>query len=324
MNKEIISVIVTVRNAEKTIGECIESILNQDYVNFELIIVDANSTDGTEKKLKNYKKNKKVKTIYLDKKVGTSEARNIGIKISKGKFIAFTDSDCKTGRNWLTELRKGFYEEKTASVGGPNLIPKDDSVKARCVARVLSFYSKAGSYYVFNSKEMVEVEHNPTSNSMYRRKVLLELNRFNERIVSNEDAELDYKIRKKGFKILFNPKAVVYHHRRDSFKKFFHQAKWFGVGRMQAIKLDKGMIEWFRFIPSIVILILILSVILSFYFFPALLFFALVFSILLISFFFSALYLSLKTKPSYFFNYFILLGAWFFGYGIGVIEGVFK
>lgn len=324
MNGELISVVVGARNAEKTIKECIESILRQSHSKFELIVINDNSTDSAKKILKGYEKNKKVKIIHLRENHGISKVRNIGIKESRGEFIAFTDSDCRTERNWLKELRQGFYSEEIAGVGGANLTPEEDPPKAKCVSEVLSFYSLAGSHYVFNSKEIKEVKHNPSSNSMYRKKVLLELNGFNERLSSNEDPELDYRIKKNGYKLLFNPKAVVYHHRRDSFKKFFSQAKWFGKGRMQAIKIHPGMAEWFRLVPAIAILVLIVSGILAFFYSPALIFFALVSFILFLGFFSSAVYLSLKTKAIYFFNYLIILASWFFGYGIGMIGGVFK
>ena len=87
-----ISVIVTTYNREELICETIDSILNQTFNNFELIIVDDGSTDGTEKIISNYK-DERIKYIKIDNWGRPAGPRNIGIKEAKGKFIAFCDDD---------------------------------------------------------------------------------------------------------------------------------------------------------------------------------------------------------------------------------------
>lgn len=90
----LVSVIVPVYNAEVFLKDTIESAINQSYKNLEIILVDDMSTDDSRKVIKYYEeKYENVKSIFLEKNSGVAKARNIGIKNSKGRYIAFLDSD---------------------------------------------------------------------------------------------------------------------------------------------------------------------------------------------------------------------------------------
>lgn len=88
-----LSIIVPIYNAEKYLSECIESILNQTFQNFELILVDDGSTDSCPRLCDFYEKaNSKVKVIH-QKNMGVAVARNAGIDMAEGEYITFVDSD---------------------------------------------------------------------------------------------------------------------------------------------------------------------------------------------------------------------------------------
>ncbi|MCM1257605.1 MAG: glycosyltransferase [Roseburia sp.] len=92
--ENLVSVITPVYNAEKYIGKTIESILSQTYQDIELILVDDCSTDNSEKIIKKYcKKNSNI--VYFKQKTnrGAAVARNTALKIAKGRYVAFLDSD---------------------------------------------------------------------------------------------------------------------------------------------------------------------------------------------------------------------------------------
>ncbi len=339
-----ISVIICQRNSEKFIEKCINSVIQQDFKDFELIIVDDYSTDNTKRKIKeiinelkeketknseektkklNSEKSlaqkKQIKLIELPFHSGISKARNSGIKNSSGKIIAFIDSDAFPKKNWLKELLNGF-QENVVSVGGPNLVPIDSGKNEKIFDEVLELISVFGSNYVKNSDKIIEVKHNPSCNSAYTKKILEEMKGFNETLSSNEDPELDFRIKKTGKKIVFNPKAVVYHHRKDSVSKIFRQAFWFGKGRIQVIKIHSELAECFRIIPSMSILALInlffygliVSELKWFFYFIFLLFSVLI----LISF------IAVIKFKRFSIKYFLFLTAWFFGYGFGMLRGI--
>ncbi|MED4300185.1 glycosyltransferase family 2 protein [Geobacillus stearothermophilus] len=91
---DLVSIVTPVYNAEKYLKYTIESVINQDYDNWELIIIDDCSKDNSRLIAERYmKKDKRIKLISLEKNRGVAYARNIGIKAAKGRYIAFLDSD---------------------------------------------------------------------------------------------------------------------------------------------------------------------------------------------------------------------------------------
>lgn len=90
----MVSVIMPAYNAERTIVEAIESVLNQTFTDFELIVINDDSKDGTLQIIKDFiSKDKRVKLINNENNLGVSESRNKGVTSAKGEFIAFLDSD---------------------------------------------------------------------------------------------------------------------------------------------------------------------------------------------------------------------------------------
>ena len=321
MKNNKVSIIIPTKNNGDIIEKCLSSIENLDYPKgeYEVIIVDGHSTDDTVEIAKKYG----CKVVYED--IATrSGACNIGVRNANGEFIAFTDADCVVDKNWLGNLTKHFNSEKIASVGGPNITPEDDTEFAKCVGEVLSFLSKPGSRYGLNIDKVTETFHNSGCNVAYRKNVIEEAGWFNERLVTCEDEELDYRIKERGHKILYTPKAKVYHYRRPTWKRFYKQAYKYAVGRMQAIKLHWKMGEWYHYIVlaliSSIILLFILSLLNTVYLWWA-------FSILVIGGIgigLMGLYLGSKTEMSNFLTYCLLIAIWFWGSGFGYFRGLVK
>src|SRR5690606_18531829 len=89
----LISIVVPVYNSEKYLPECIESILNQNYANIELIIVNDGSTDNSLSIAEKFSENDSRIKILSQRNSGVSAARNLGISIAQGDYIGFVDSD---------------------------------------------------------------------------------------------------------------------------------------------------------------------------------------------------------------------------------------
>ena len=98
------SIIIPVYNNEKYLSFCIKSILKQSLKNIEIICIDDGSTDNSFKVLKKYARLDYRLLIFHQKNMGSATAKNLGIKISKGKFIAFMDSDDFYPNDFTLEL----------------------------------------------------------------------------------------------------------------------------------------------------------------------------------------------------------------------------
>lgn len=92
MEEELVSIVTPTYNCAKFIGETIDSVIKQNYQNWEMIIVDDASKDNTEEIVKNYK-DKRINYIRLEENSGAAVARNTAMEKAKGKYIAFLDSD---------------------------------------------------------------------------------------------------------------------------------------------------------------------------------------------------------------------------------------
>jgi glycosyltransferase involved in cell wall biosynthesis len=113
-NNPLVSVVMTVFNGERFILKSINSIIKQNYKNWELIIVNDNSLDSTIKILNKYK-SKKIKVINLKKNIGAYKATNLAFKITKGKYVAILDSDDYSHPKRISS--QVFELEKDSNIG---------------------------------------------------------------------------------------------------------------------------------------------------------------------------------------------------------------
>jgi glycosyltransferase involved in cell wall biosynthesis len=111
-NKDItFSIIMPAYNAEKYIQKSIESVLDQSFANWELIIIDDLSKDNSKKTIESFaKKDKRIKPIFKEFNSGSADSRNMGIEKAIGKYIAFLDSDDLWDKNFLLKNFNTFTE----------------------------------------------------------------------------------------------------------------------------------------------------------------------------------------------------------------------
>jgi glycosyltransferase involved in cell wall biosynthesis len=315
-----VSVVVGIRNEERNIVECIESLLNQDYPKemYEIIIVDGMSTDNTRNLVEQYP----VK-LFLNEKINVAAARNIGIREARGEYIAFTDGDCKADRSWLSTL---VYEmlnapENVACVGGPNLIFDTDTLFARVVGYAQeTFLGSGGSAQTNNSSKKKYVQSIPNCNAFYKKKIIEDIGYFDETFVVGQDCDLNFRIGKKGYKFLYVPEAKVYHHRRGNPRSFSIQMFRYGSWMVKLFRKHRNIVRWYAFIPAISIIIVLIGLVLSIKYIIVLRFvgFLALIYIFLISY--TALKVSTKMRSIYGLNTLYILPLQHIMYGFGVLS----
>ncbi len=214
-----VSIIVPVYNSEKTIAECIKSLKNQNYRgNFEIIVVDDGSIDNTAKIAE-----KNGAIVFRQKNAGPAKARNLGAQKAKGEIFLFTDADCISEKNWISEMVKPFSDSKVAGVQG--------AYKTKQKSTTAKFNQLEIEYRYERMKRLSEnLDWIGSYSAGYRKKDYFEANGFDESFpkASGEDPELSYKISKKGKKLVFNEKAIVYHKHPETILRYlqvkFHRA----------------------------------------------------------------------------------------------------
>jgi glycosyltransferase involved in cell wall biosynthesis len=243
-----ISVVIPVHNCRDTVGKCLDSLIRVDHPSYEAIVVDDGSTDDTPQICRSYSQ---IQLISLDKG-GPSRARNVGIGIARGEFIAFTDGDCAVDSQWLRELEKGFISARVAGVGGDQVSPEDDSDAGKLVHEFLKTVGFVADY-VRTDTSLKKTSHNPSCNSMYRKRALEEAGGFDEKLWPGEDVELDLKIGRLGYTLMYNPAAKVAHHRPDTCAKFARMFKRYGAAQGYLAK-KYGAFRFIHWIPPALII----------------------------------------------------------------------
>jgi GT2 family glycosyltransferase len=217
-----ISVVVCSYNGQATLHDCLQGLRKLDYPDYEVIVVDDGSTDGTAAIAAQYP----YQVISTENR-GLGAARNAGMRAATGQIVAYTDDDARPDPEWLTQLALSFRATTHAAVGGPNLPPPGDGAVADCVAN-----APGGPIHVLLTDQ--EAEHIPGCNMAFRKECLEAIGGFDQRYrTAGDDVDVCWRLQERGWTIGFNPTAVVWHHRRNSVRAYWGQQR--GYGRAEAL-----------------------------------------------------------------------------------------
>ncbi len=212
-----ISVVVAIYNAVRTLNDCLSSLLDLPYPDYEVIVVNDGSTDGSASIIERYP----FKAIHTPNQ-GVSAARNAGLRAATGEIVAYIDSDARADRDWLFYLASTYLESDAAGVGGPNLVPEEDNWVAKCVYR-----APGGPTQVMLDDR--SAEHIPGCNMSFRKSALEDIGGFDPIFTkAADDVDICWRLLEKGYRIGFSPSAIVWHHRRPSLKAYWRQQVGYG------------------------------------------------------------------------------------------------
>ena len=320
----IVSVVVVVKNGKRTISKCLESLLIQDFPKekYEIVVVDGGSTDGTQEIVRKYSVR-----LIVDENGTIAHSRNVGVQVSKGSYVAFTDSDCIVERKWLRTLVEALKKERedTVAVGGPNFVPEHDPPIGRLIGYMQeTFLGSGGSPQSYTITKPKYVYSLPNCNVMYRKKILLK-EKFDSNFNVGEDCELNFRLRRKGYKFLYLPNAVVWHSRVSNVKEFLRKMFFYGVAMARVIRKHRKIVRWYAFLPSLGILALIVGLpIISRFFSPAIHIYGVAFLIYFGMLLVSTMQVYLKCKSMLSLLTLILLPLQHIAYGIGFLRGILE
>ena len=222
-----ISVVVCAYNSERTMAACLASLEALDYPDYEVIVVNDGSTDGTLDIAERFP----FCRILSQPNKGLSVARNVGAEAATGEIVAYTDSDCVADPDWLTYLVARMEAGNLAACGGPNFPPPEDSLVPAAVA-----VSPGGPTHVLLSDEVAE--HIAGCNMAFRREVLLALGGFDPIYrAAGDDVDICWRFQDAGHAIGFSAAAVVWHFRRNTVRAYINQQR--GYGKAEALVYAK-------------------------------------------------------------------------------------
>ena len=254
--KPFVSIIIPVKNFERTIEKTFEYLLNVDYPrdSWEWVIADGGSNDKTIEIIKSWqKKYPFIKLVEVPNCPSPGFARNKALDVARGEFLFFTDADCAPNKEWISEMLRHFERDpKIAAVGGEVYTLKVDPnnlVEAWCqhfrFNMVAPRYGwiKEGYYPDFpkDPKPSDIAGHKGyffgTCNVAYRRAILDQIGlKFWEK-PTGEDMNLSYETRRSGFKFYFAPRAKVDHMHKADLRAL--RKVWVTYGQAHLPLIDK-------------------------------------------------------------------------------------
>lgn len=242
MSGPTVSVIVTAKNEQETVERCLAALMKQDYLDYEILFVDAGSEDDTLSIAQKMAAGDSRLRI-LQATGNPSHCRNMALRLSSSDIVAFTDADVEVPSTWLTQSVGTLLSSPgIGGVGGPNKPTRDHSsefVKAvdLMLATSLGSMRSAQSY---DFREKAVVKSIPCCNAIYRQSLLTEMGGFDEELIGCDDTDLGYRISRAGLKLIFDPESKVLHYVKFSTIRQFARLMFkYGRGRGYASKRKK-------------------------------------------------------------------------------------
>lgn len=241
-NLPFVSIIIVNFNGKSYLKRCLESLSKINYKNFEIIVIDNNSIDGSIEYIEN--NYPKIKIKKLDKNYGFAYPNNIGVENSKGEFIIFLNNDTIVDPNFISEMIKVLQKDSEIAICQSLLLKKDGAVDSSG-----DFIDNLGRAYS-NHQVPTEVSYilSPKAASMIiRKKIFLDLEGFDEDyFASFEDVELGWKSWLWGYKSVIVPSSIVYHYRGKTVRTISDEIAFHGVKNSISLRMTH-----FDFIDSV-------------------------------------------------------------------------
>ncbi len=321
--ERLVSVVIPVRNEEKYIAKCVESVLNQDFPkkDMELILVDGASEDRTVAIIKDFAAKYDFIRLCENPRKTVQHALNIGIKNAVGKYVVRMDAHSEYANDYVSECVRHLEKTNAANVGGPMIARGKTRLQKVIAAAYHSPFALGGGKF---HDENYEGYADTVYLGAFKRETLLKLGLYDEALPRNEDDDLNLRILESGGKVYVTPKIKSVYYPRSRYEALFKQYFEYGLWKVAVIKKHGKFARVSHLVPVLFFLfVAIFSVLSLFSGVVRLIFTAVMLVYLSLSFYFS-----LKSKyVSEFCDKLRLVWVHFvlhIAYGAGFFCGIFK
>lgn len=228
----LVTVIVPCYNSERTIRQCLRSIINQQTsVKFDVIVVDSSADQTAQIVTTEFPS---VKLIHLKQRAYAGAARNAGIKATRAIYCSMIDSDCVAEPDLIERVMARHREDHYAAVGG--------SLANGTPGNLSGWTGYLIEFKEFMPSTPMRLEKNvPTANLTYRRETLERYGCFDEDLWPAEDLLFNWKLYRAGERLLFDPAIKVTHLNRTGWTTVFSYQIRLGKTSLIARKRDAGL-----------------------------------------------------------------------------------
>ena len=229
-----VSVIIAIRNEEKFIAQCLQSVVNQDYPKdrMEILVVDGRSEDRSREIVAEFSSKYRVVRLLDNPQISAPAGLNLGIRQARGEVIVRVDGHCWLELDYVSQCVRKLQETGADNVGGLMKAVGQDYVGQVIALAINSFFGSGGSKFHYTSKEQYV---DTVYLGAFRRRVFDEVGFFNESLMRNQDYELNYRIRAAGGKIFLSPAIRSSYHGRSTLRDLWQQYFQYGFWKLEMV-----------------------------------------------------------------------------------------
>ncbi|HRI79228.1 MAG TPA: glycosyltransferase [Cyclobacteriaceae bacterium] len=241
------SVVIPVYNRPKELDELLQSLAEQSFRNFEVLIVEDGSKETSQSVYEKYSSILSIQYFFKPNS-GPGPSRNFGFERAKGEYFVVFDSDCLLPSNYFETVEKSLASQPLDAWGGPDRGHEKFTPLQQAMAYTMSSVLTTGG---IRGGKNSALNFQPRSFNMGMSRTVFEKTGGFKFDRLAEDIELSIRIRKAGFRVGLIPEAFVYHKRRATLSQFYQQVKGFGAGRARVGKVHPEEIKvthWFPFL----------------------------------------------------------------------------
>jgi glycosyltransferase involved in cell wall biosynthesis len=258
------SIIIPLYNRPQEIDELLFTLEQQDYKNFEVLIIEDGSKQDARAIVENYADKINIQYFYKEN-AGQGFARNYGFERAKGDYFIIFDSDCLIPTDYLNIVYDYLKDHNLDAYGGPDAAHNSFTPIQKAISYSMTSPFTTGG--IRGNKKHIGTFHPRSFNMGVSRKTWEHVGGFKLTRLG-EDIEYSIRIQKAGYKIGLIPDAKVFHKRRTDFKQFYKQLHFFGRARINIYKHFRSELKLVHFFPAAFVLFLIGNLIANLLSFP--------------------------------------------------------
>ena len=240
------SIIIPLYNRPAEIRELLDSLTQQTYKHFEVVVVEDGSTEKSEEIVASFRDRLEVKYFFKENS-GPGLSRNYGAARASGDYFIFLDSDCIVPATYLQEIEDELAEHPVDAFGGPDSAHESFTDLQKAINYSMTSILTTGG--IRGKKKSMEKFHPRSFNMGFSRRVFEVTGGFSG-MRFGEDIDMSIRIMEAGFQTRLFPAAYVYHKRRTSWKKFFKQIYNSGIARINLYLLHPASLKVVHLLPA--------------------------------------------------------------------------
>lgn len=255
-----ISIIMPCRNELGYIAACLDSILANDYPQdkLEILISDGGSADGTREIIQSYIARHSNIRLLDNPGRTTPKAFNLGIKNATGELIMIMSAHSTYPPTYISDTLNLLLGSDAENAGGRVVnVPNGNGDWAVPVATVTAHRFGVGNS-AFRTSDGKPCYADTVAYGLYRKRIFEEIGLFDERLTRNQDNELNARLRRHGYKIIFDPAIKTYYNNQATLQGLLRQGFFTGMWNVYTLKLHPYTFKWSRFVPAVFVAYLLL------------------------------------------------------------------